>query len=121
MGRAILIIGGIAFLVGVIIYALIDCIRTEHQRVRGLPKPLWAAAIVLFPLIGAVLWLVLGKTGAAATGASTAQRAPSSPDDDEDYLRFLEQKARRERESREREERRRKNDGEAPEGGSTRA
>ena len=56
----VLVVG--SFLVAaVVIYAIVDIAATPSTRVRGLPKPLWFAAVVLFPLIGAVLWFVLGR------------------------------------------------------------
>lgn len=110
MGRAILIIGGGALLVGVWIYALIDSVRAESSEVRTLPKPAWIVITFLFPVIGSLLWLFFGRpryvrNSSIATPFSKS-RGPvgtqKAPDDDEDFLRFLEQKARREEESRRR-------------------
>lgn len=108
MGRAILIIGAGALLAGVIIYAFIDCVRSEKWQVRTLPKPAWLAVIVLFPLVGSILWFFFGRPQDAGVLASLRKSGPvpgqaiKAPDDDEEYLRFLTAKAKRERESRER-------------------
>ncbi|MDO4252368.1 MAG: PLD nuclease N-terminal domain-containing protein [Rothia sp. (in: high G+C Gram-positive bacteria)] len=100
MARAILIIGTAAFLLGVIIYALIDCLRTEQDQVKALPKPLWALAIVLFPLAGALLWLIFGKHKPISSfGPVLTHPGPQAPDDDEDYLRYLEARSRRQAQS----------------------
>ncbi len=105
MFRAMLIIGAGALLVGVVIFALVDCARTEASRVRALPKAGWLAVILLFPVVGALLWLFLGKRrGASSFGPVVQQDVPRAPDDDPEYLKFLESRARRQAESRRRAE-----------------
>ncbi|MBM7051939.1 PLD nuclease N-terminal domain-containing protein [Rothia sp. ZJ1223] len=104
-----LIIGAGALLVGIIIYALIDCVRTESWQARALPKPVWLAVIVLFPLVGSLLWLFVGRPQDASLLNPLRNDRPSpppqkAPDDDDEFLRFLDAKAKRERESREREQ-----------------
>lgn len=105
MGRAILIIGAGAALIGIIIYALIDCARTPASQARSLPKPAWLAIILLFPVIGALLWLFVGRprTGGSASLGSRGASSQTfkAPDDDEEYLRFLDAKAKRQRASQE--------------------
>jgi hypothetical protein len=105
MGRAILIIGAGAALIGIIIYALIDCARTPAPQARSLPKPAWLAIILLFPVIGALLWLLIGRprtAGGATLGSRTASSQTfKAPDDDEEYLRFLDAKTKRQRASQE--------------------
>lgn len=68
MGRAILIIGGAALLLGVWIYSILDAAQTDRLRVRTLPKGAWLAVLVLFPLLGSVLWFWLGGRVGRATG-----------------------------------------------------
>lgn len=56
----ILVIG--AFVIAaLVVYALVDVAITPADRIRSLPKPVWLLAIVVFPLVGAVLWFILGK------------------------------------------------------------
>lgn len=104
MGRAILIIGAGALLVGIWIYGLIDAARADKQTVRTLPKAAWVLITFLVPIIGCLLWLAFGRPRASrpVAGGRTASSGIKAPDDDEDYLRFLEQKARRQEESRKR-------------------
>ena len=115
MIRAMLIIGGAALIVGLTLYTLLDAVRTPAHEARTLPKWLWVLVTLLFPVVGPLMWLILGrpKTQPAAQPAAGAPRpgfgqrrstpAPSvsSPDDDEEYLRWLKAKAERERRSRE--------------------
>ncbi|MFW0120750.1 PLD nuclease N-terminal domain-containing protein [Rothia sp. CCM 9419] len=90
MVRAIMIIGSIALLLGIIIYSLIDCIRTENHRVKVFPKPVWFLAILIFPLAGALLWLFFGKHAAS-------QVSSNAPDNDEEFLKYLEARTKRQR------------------------
>ncbi len=111
MFRAMLIIGAGALVVGLTIYALLDAVRTPAREERTLPKWLWVLVTLFFPVVGPVLWLLLGRPkrerGARGSislpGAAQRGNAPSmaSPDDDEAYLRWLKAKAERERASRE--------------------
>ncbi|ROS61654.1 phospholipase D-like protein [Frigoribacterium sp. PhB160] len=65
-----------------VIYALIDCLFAESSRFRALNKPLWAVIIVVLPVIGAVLWLLLGKN---RSGGRQAPRRFVAPDDDPEF------------------------------------
>ena len=111
MIRAMLIIGGAALIVGLTLYTLLDTVRTPAHEARTLPKWLWVLVTLLFPVVGPLMWLILGRPKAQpAAGAprpgfgqrrSTPAPSVSSPDDDEEYLRWLKAKAERERRSRE--------------------
>jgi Phospholipase_D-nuclease N-terminal len=94
MPRYLIPLGIVA--VGVIIYALIECLMTPKHQVRAFPKAAWVMVILLVPLIGALLWLFLGRartrrngSGGAPGGRPSAPRRPSSPDDDAAFLRQL--------------------------------
>ncbi|ROQ39416.1 phospholipase D-like protein [Frondihabitans sp. PhB188] len=74
-GLIVLIVAAAAF----VVYALVDCLFTEHQRVRALPKPVWALIVIVLPVVGAVLWLLLGR-------APRTPRRTVAPDDDPEFL-----------------------------------
>lgn len=104
---------------GLLVYALIDCIQTPEASVRNLPRWGWLILIILIPYIGPVAWLFAGRplrSGAAQrggpwpSGGSGGSRGPGSgpgygpaggpggrrppgpargPDDDPDFLRGL--------------------------------
>lgn len=105
-----LIIGAGALVVGLTIYALLDAVRTPAREERTLPKWLWVLVTLFFPVVGPVLWLLLGRPkrergtrgSFSLPGAAQRGNTPSmaSPDDDEAYLRWLKAKAERERASR---------------------
>ena len=111
MIRAMLIIGGAALIVGLTLYTLLDAVRTPAHEARTLPKWLWVLVTLFFPVVGPLMWLILGRpkaqpaAGAPRPGFGQRRGTPapsvSSPDDDEEYLRWLKAKAERERRSRE--------------------
>lgn len=93
--------------VAIAIFALADCIQTEDDKVRGLPKWAWIVLIVLIPWIGPITWLIVGKDRTGGTrggpGRSGPQRGgPLAPDEDPEFLRKLDEDIRRERREKER-------------------
>ncbi|NUL46045.1 PLDc_N domain-containing protein [Cellulosimicrobium funkei] len=79
---------------GLIIYSLIECLMTPRHQVRAMPKAVWILIIVLVPLVGALLWLFLGRrrgssSGGGTTGGPARAPRPQSPDDDAAFLRQL--------------------------------
>lgn len=86
--------------IGLTVYCVIDVVRSDERARRGLPRVLWLL-VVLVPVVGAVLWLVLSRTGGSAAGPRRRPARPVAPDDDPDFLRRLDQeRRRREREAR---------------------
>jgi hypothetical protein len=80
MGKVLLVVVGL----GVMIFALIDLWQVPAADVRGGSRFLWTLAILLLPVIGAVLWLVFGR---APVDGPKPRTLP--PDDDPDFLRRL--------------------------------
>ncbi len=82
--------------VGFVLWSLIDLAQTPAAEVSTLPKPVWALAIILFPLLGSVAWLLLGTTGNREDPGpgGGGQRRPLAPDDDPDFLRRLDEHRR---------------------------
>jgi len=80
-----LLIGLGLALVILTVYTLVDCAVFDRRRIRGLPRWVWIFVIVLVPLIGPLLWLLVGH------GRATPTRSFRSvaPDDDLDFLRGL--------------------------------
>ena len=68
------------------IYAVVDCALFDRMRIRGLPRGWWIVVILFVPLIGAVMWFVIGR-GRASRVSPRGQAV--APDDDADFLRRL--------------------------------
>ncbi|XMN08352.1 PLD nuclease N-terminal domain-containing protein [Streptomyces griseobrunneus] len=78
------------------IYAFIDCLNTSEEDTRHLPKIAWVFIILLFWIVGPVVWLFAGKArrnAATGTGPSSWQRGRRqqwvAPDDNPDFLKSL--------------------------------
>lgn len=67
---------GVVVGVALILYALVDAAMSDPARARGVSKPVWVVIIVVLPVIGAVLWFVIGK------GRGPMPVAKKAPDDD---------------------------------------
>ncbi len=125
--------GDLLLLVGVanvvlIIASLFDCITSDDEHIRHLPKLLWILVILLFEGPGAIVWFLAGRpllnpAPPAGMGAHPAGRGRTeavedtwmtgdstrevprqlAPDDDPEFLRTLADKSRRADEERLRE------------------
>ncbi|MDA9786576.1 PLD nuclease N-terminal domain-containing protein [Pontimonas sp.] len=77
-----IVIGSLAA-VAFTVYALVDLFMTHAPRVRAFPKAVWIAIVVALPVIGPLLWLLVGKS----RGGPTKRRGTrSAPDDDPRFL-----------------------------------
>ena len=79
MIRAMLIIGGAALIVGLTLYTLLDAVRTPAHEARTLPKWLWVLVTLLFPVVGPLMWLILGRPKALPAAQPVAQPAAGAP------------------------------------------
>lgn len=75
---------------------IIDVIRTPKPAVRTLPKLLWLVIVIVLPIVGGVLWLLLGRQR-PQPGRWFGRRSPAAPDDDPAFLRSLDEEAWRRR------------------------
>ncbi|MEU7566593.1 PLD nuclease N-terminal domain-containing protein [Streptomyces fradiae] len=78
------------------IYAFIDCLNTLEDETKHLPKVAWVFIILLFWIVGPVVWLVAGKTRRSTAGGGAAgpwRREPRprwvAPDDNPEFLKSL--------------------------------
>ena len=83
----------------VFVYGLIDLIRTDARLTKGISKPAWIVVQILLPVIGAVLWFLIGRPRGEAAAAPSSYRHPTAPDDDPDFLRNLELRRRNQAEA----------------------
>ncbi|MEI3848463.1 MULTISPECIES: PLDc N-terminal domain-containing protein [unclassified Microbacterium] len=62
------------------VFTIVDCAVQPPTRHRGVSKPVWLLIVVLLPVLGGILWLIVGR----ARGSSAAARR--APDDDPEFL-----------------------------------
>ncbi len=62
------------------VYSIVDCALQAPTRHRGVSKPVWILIVVVFPVVGGILWFVIGR--------SRGRTAPlfRAPDDDPEFL-----------------------------------
>jgi hypothetical protein len=62
------------------VYTIVDCSVQPANRHRGVSKPIWILIVILLPVLGGLLWLLVGRVRRATI---IARRAP---DDDPEFL-----------------------------------
>ena len=99
-------------LVGLVVYTIIDVIKSEPDERNGVPAPLWILLILVLPVVGSIGWLVASRTarsrrsgggnGGGGGGGARPPRGgprrpsgPVAPDDDPEFLWRLAQQQRR--------------------------
>jgi hypothetical protein len=75
----IVVVAAVAFTV----YAVIDCATMPRARVRSLSRGVWVVLVIVLPVLGGVLWFVLGRAPATEPGGGSGYRGP---EDDPDFL-----------------------------------
>ena len=99
--------------IGLLVYALVDCLRADARDLRLLPRPVWVL-LILLPLAGPLLYLLLGRPVRAPEEPTVR---PLAPDDDAEFLRQLDIERRRRQADDERRRRRQRQEGNGgPEG-----
>lgn len=101
------------------VFCLVDVIGTREDRVRNLPKVAWVFIVLLFPFVGSIAWLAVGRPQAerpltreqgAAPGFSEYERpgrfAAADPAKDEEFLRQVRERAEQQRQAYEEKKRR---------------
>ncbi|GAA2504234.1 PLD nuclease N-terminal domain-containing protein [Streptomyces gobitricini] len=119
------------------IYAFIDCLNTPEEETRHLPKIAWVFIILLFWVVGPIVWIAAGKVRhGPAGGRSSSPFSPGprgrrttwvAPDDNPEFLKSLRHDSRKdeplpkdeEADLRRREEELKKERGEEQDGGDT--
>src|SRR5689334_4220516 len=81
------------------VFALIDCLSTDEDEIRALPKMVWVIIILLFSPVGPIAWFIAGRPQRApvsnarawhpAGGGQPRPRREVAPDDDPEFLRTL--------------------------------
>jgi hypothetical protein len=78
MPRVLLILGLVA--IAFWVFTIVDCAVQPPARHRGVSKPVWILIVVLIPVLGGILWLIVGRVRGSAVAARRA------PDDDPEFL-----------------------------------
>ncbi len=74
--------------VAAIVWSIVDIALIDARRVRGMPKAGWIVLVLLLPVVGSVLWFLLGRERLTAAGRYAAM-GTVAPDDDPAFLNQL--------------------------------
>jgi hypothetical protein len=67
------------------VFAIVDVMLIDRSRIRMLNRLLWVLLILILPVVGAIMWLALGRERRDRGG----QRRTIAPDDDPAFLKNL--------------------------------
>jgi hypothetical protein len=67
------------------VFAIVDVMLIDRSRIRVLNRLLWVLLILILPVVGAIMWLALGRERRDRGG----QRRTIAPDDDPAFLKNL--------------------------------
>ncbi|WP_392891187.1 PLD nuclease N-terminal domain-containing protein [Streptomyces sp. LN699] len=84
-------------LIALTVYAFIDCLNTPEEEVKHLQKVVWVLIVLVFPIVGAIVWLYSGKKRQASAGRAGRTRWVA-PDDNPEFLNSLREEQDRTRE-----------------------
>lgn len=92
------------------IYCLVDVITSRDGEARHLGKTVWIFIVLLFPLVGSLAWLILGRPTEARPLTRSEGAAPSfpeyerrgrfaaaDPEKDDEFLRKVRERAEEQR------------------------
>lgn len=75
----------IAVAVTFMVYSLVDTIFRPARLIRALPKWVWVLIVIFIPVLGGVLWFLIGR----GRRSSAPMNRMTAPDDDPEFLRGL--------------------------------
>ncbi|MER5935088.1 PLD nuclease N-terminal domain-containing protein [Streptomyces sp. NPDC002054] len=88
-------------IIGLTVFAFIDCLNTPEEEVKHLPKVVWVIIILLFSIVGPVVWLFAGKKRAPAGSGPGGRRGQwVAPDDNPEFLNRLREEQDRKQQDR---------------------
>jgi hypothetical protein len=92
MARLLLILALVATAFWV--YTIVDCAVQPASRHRGVSKPAWMVIVIVLPVLGGMLWFLIGR------GRASDPVLRRAPDDDPEFLGRLSARDRAEQDER---------------------
>ena len=81
MGRVVLVVA----VIGLGVYTFVQALQADARQLRVMPRWLWVAVILAFPVAGPVAWLLTGRQADTAI----SDERPLGPEDDPEFMRRL--------------------------------
>ena len=104
MARLMIVLGPL--LLAFTVYCVVTVLMTRDDEVRHLPKIGWLVLVLLFPLVGGIAWVLVGRDRARSRRSAYERSAPefpeydrpgrlagATPESDEEFLRRIRERA----------------------------
>jgi len=75
-----ILLPAVLLLIAFWVYSIVDCALLPPTRHRGVNKPVWLLIVILLPVVGGILWFIVGR------GRVRPQPEFRAPDDDPAFL-----------------------------------
>ena len=92
------------------VYCVVTVLMTREDQIRHLPKVGWLVLVLLFPLVGGLAWVLVGRDQRPARRSAYERPAPqfpeydrpgrasgATPESDEEFLRRIRERAEEQR------------------------
>jgi hypothetical protein len=92
------------------VYCVVTVLISRDDQVKHLPKIGWLILVLLFPLVGGIAWLLVGRDRGATPRSAHERPAPAfpeydrpgraagaTPESDEEFLRRIRERAEEQR------------------------
>ena len=108
MARLMILVGPVIFAFW--IYCVVTVLMSRDDEMEHLPKIGWLVLVLLFPLVGGIAWLLVGRRGRTPRRSAYERQAPAFPEydrpgraagataeSDEEFLRRIRERAEEQR------------------------
>ena len=108
MARLMIVLGPLLFAFWV--YCVVTVLISRDDQVKHLPKIGWLILVLLFPFVGGIAWLLVGRDRGAVSRSSyerpatafpeydrPGRAAGATPESDEEFLRRIRERAEEQR------------------------
>ena len=108
MARLMIVAGPLIFAFWV--YCVVTVLMSRDDQVRHLPKIGWLVLVLLFPLVGGLAWVIVGRDRGQQRRSAYERSAPefpeydrpgrasgATPESDEEFLRRIRERAEEQR------------------------
>ena len=108
MARLLIVLGPV--MLAFTVYCVVTVLMTRDDEVRYLPKVGWLVLVLLFPFVGGVAWILVGRDRRPSRRSVHEREAPQFPEydrpgraagataaSDEEFLRRIRERAEEQR------------------------
>ena len=108
MARLMIVVGPL--MLAFTVYCVVTVLMTRDDQIRHLPKVGWLVLVLLFPFVGGIAWVLVGRDQQPARRSAYERPVPQfpeydrpgraagvTPESDEEFLRRIRERAEEQR------------------------